>query len=205
MTATVGTVSQATLAQRAPTADVVADLAARLSVIEEQTSLHQRVSTAVERNVPLSAEPLCFGAQLPPPTFDGTTSGAGFSVRLKFIAALNGWTVQNKAQLRGAAVEYLEYIPQIVRSNYEALVSALETRFGDSHLLQLCLTQWKHVRQGHRGLQELAASVNSLSRKALSGRLTPTMDLIAANAFVNAINNRSVQHFVRLARPNNVG
>ncbi|KAH8027065.1 hypothetical protein HPB51_001961 [Rhipicephalus microplus] len=95
---------ETTLAQLAPTADVVADLAARLSVIEEQSGLQQRVSTVL-------------------------------------------------------------------------------------------------LRQGHCDLQELAAHVNRLSRKALSGRPTTTKDLIAANAFVDAINNRSIQHFMRLARP----
>ncbi|KAH8020373.1 hypothetical protein HPB51_001006 [Rhipicephalus microplus] len=44
---------EATLAQHAPTADVVADLAVRLSVIEEQSGHQQRVSSAVKRNVPL--------------------------------------------------------------------------------------------------------------------------------------------------------
>ncbi|KAH8032905.1 hypothetical protein HPB51_003689 [Rhipicephalus microplus] len=94
-----------------------------------------------------------------------------------------------------------EYIPQVVRSNYEALVSVLETRFAGSHLLQLYLTELKHVRQGHRDLQELAAHVDSLSRKVLLDCPTATMYLIAPNAFVDAINNRTVQHFVRLARP----
>ncbi|KAH8025730.1 hypothetical protein HPB51_010971 [Rhipicephalus microplus] len=103
---------EATLAQRGPTADVVADLAARLSVIEEKSGLQQRVSTAVERNIFLSAQPRFFGAQLPPPTFDGTTSWAVFLAQFESVTALNGWTVQNKpqalvVQLRGAAVEYL--------------------------------------------------------------------------------------------------
>ncbi|KAL1441908.1 hypothetical protein MTO96_008176 [Rhipicephalus appendiculatus] len=198
------------LAQRTSTADdVVADLAARVSVIEAQSSRQQRVSTSVEQNVPMLAQSRFFRAQLPPPTFDGTTSWAAFLVQFESVAALNGWTVQDKAQvlvvqLRAAAAEYLEYIPQVIRSNYEALVSALESRFGDHHLLQLYLTQLKHVRQGRRDLQELAAHVDSLSWKALSGCPTATMDLIAANAFVDAINNRNVQRFVRLARPTDV-
>ncbi|KAL1487130.1 hypothetical protein MTO96_031105 [Rhipicephalus appendiculatus] len=201
---------ETTLAQRTSTADdVVADLAAQVSVIEAQSGRQQRVSTSVEQNVPVSDQSRFFRAQLPPPTFDGTTSWAAFLVQFESVAALNGWTVQDKAQvlvvqLRAAAAEYLEYIPQVIRSDYGALVSALESRFGDHHLLQLYLTQLKHVRQGRRDLQELAAHVDSLSRKALSGCPTATMDLIAANAFVDAINNRNVQRFVRLARPTDV-
>ncbi|KAH7976694.1 hypothetical protein HPB52_018308 [Rhipicephalus sanguineus] len=195
------------LAQRTSTADdVVADLAARVSVIEAQSSRQQRVSTSVEQNNTGRAQSRFFGAHLLPPTFDGTTSWAAFLVQFESVATLNGWTVQDKAQvlvlqLRHAAAEYLEYIPQAIRSNYEALVSALESRYGDRHLLQLYLTQLKHVRQGRRDLQELAAHVDSLARKAFSGCPTATMDLIAANAFVDAINNRNVQRFVRLARP----
>ncbi|KAL1435127.1 hypothetical protein MTO96_011257 [Rhipicephalus appendiculatus] len=201
---------ETTLAQRTSTADdVVADLAARVSVIEAQSGRQQRVSTSVEQNVPMSPQSRFFRAQLPPPTFDATTSWATFLVQFESVAALNGWTVQDKAQvlvvqLRAAAAEYLEYIPQVIRSNYEALVSALKTRFGDRHLLQLYLTQLKHVQQGWRDLQELAAHVDSLSRKALSGCPTATVDLIAANSFVDAINNRNVQRFVRLARPTDV-
>ncbi|KAH8038117.1 hypothetical protein HPB51_022351 [Rhipicephalus microplus] len=81
---------EATLTQHAPTADVVADLAVRLSVIEEQSGFQQRASTPVERNVPLPAQPRFFGAQLPPLTFAGTTSWAAFLAQLEFVAVLNG-------------------------------------------------------------------------------------------------------------------
>ncbi|KAH7977000.1 hypothetical protein HPB52_022810 [Rhipicephalus sanguineus] len=188
---------ETTLAQRTSTADdVVADLAQR----------QQHVSTSVEQNNIGRAQSRFFGAHLLPPTFDGTTSWAAFLVQFESVATLNGWTVQDKAQvlvlqLRHDAAEYFEYIPRAIRSNYEALVSALESRYGDRHLVQLYLTQLKRVRQGRRDLQELAAHVNSLSRKAFSGCPTATMDLIAANAFVDAINNRNAQRFVRLARP----
>ncbi|KAH7982755.1 hypothetical protein HPB52_006936 [Rhipicephalus sanguineus] len=118
------------LAQRTSTADdVVADLAARVSVIEAQSNRQQRVSTSVEQNNIGRAQSRFFGAHLPPPTFDGTTSWAAFLVQFESVATLNGWTVQDKAQLlvlqlRDAAAEYLEYIPQGIRSNYEALVTS---------------------------------------------------------------------------------
>ncbi|KAL1426912.1 hypothetical protein MTO96_017904 [Rhipicephalus appendiculatus] len=105
------------LAQRTSTADdVVADLAERVSVIEAQSSRQQRVSTSVEQNVPMLAQSRVFRAQLPPPTFDGTTSWAAFLVQFESVAALNGWTVQDKAQvlvvqLRAAAAEYLRVHP----------------------------------------------------------------------------------------------
>ncbi|KAL1476025.1 hypothetical protein MTO96_036833 [Rhipicephalus appendiculatus] len=105
------------LAQRTSTADdVVADLAARVSVIEAQSSRQQRVSTSVEQNVRMLAQSRFFRAQLPPPTFDGATSWTAFLVQFESVAALNGWIVQDKAQvlvvqLRAAAAEYLE-LPQ---------------------------------------------------------------------------------------------
>ncbi|KAH7947620.1 hypothetical protein HPB52_014611 [Rhipicephalus sanguineus] len=106
------------LAQRTSTADdVVADLAARVSVIEAQSSRQQRVSTSAEQNNIGRAQSRFFGAHLLPPTFDGTTSWAAFLVQFESVATLNGCTVQDKAQvlvlqLRHAAAEYLEYIPQ---------------------------------------------------------------------------------------------
>ncbi|KAH7987851.1 hypothetical protein HPB52_024805 [Rhipicephalus sanguineus] len=59
----------------------------------------------------------------------------------------------------------------------------------------------KHIRHGRRDLQELATHVNSPFRKDLSGCPTVIMDLIAANAFVHAIDNNKSQCFVCLARP----
>ncbi|XP_049272511.1 ATP-binding cassette sub-family C member 2 [Rhipicephalus sanguineus] len=109
------------LAQRTSTADdVVADLAARVSVIEAQSNRQQRVSTSVEQNNIGRAQSRFFGAHLLPPTFDGTTSWAAFLVQFESIATLNGWTVQDKVQvlvlqLRDAAAEYLEHIPQEAR------------------------------------------------------------------------------------------
>ncbi|KAL1470042.1 hypothetical protein MTO96_040706 [Rhipicephalus appendiculatus] len=117
---------ETTLAQRTSMADnVVADLAARVCVIEAQSGRQQRVSASVEQNVAMSAQSRFFCAQLPPPTFDGTTSWAAFLVQFESVAALNGWTVQDKAQvfvvqLRAAAAEYHEYSPQVIRLNYEA-------------------------------------------------------------------------------------
>ncbi|KAH7984493.1 hypothetical protein HPB52_021845 [Rhipicephalus sanguineus] len=117
-------------------------MAARVSVIEAQSGRQQRVSTSVEQNVPILSKSRFFGAHLPPPIFDDTKSWAAFLVQFESVATLNGWTVQDKAQvlvvqLRDAAAEYLEYVPQVIRSNYEALVLALESLFGDRHLLQL--------------------------------------------------------------------
>ncbi|KAH8030584.1 hypothetical protein HPB51_010405 [Rhipicephalus microplus] len=48
---------EANFAQQAPMAHVIADLASRLSVIEEQSGLQQRVPTAVERHVPRKVQP----------------------------------------------------------------------------------------------------------------------------------------------------
>ncbi|KAH8024183.1 hypothetical protein HPB51_022244 [Rhipicephalus microplus] len=141
---------EATLAQRAPTADVAAVLAVRLSVIEEQSGLQQRVSTVVKRNVPLSAEPPFSEHNFHRLPSMASRRGQNFLVQFDSVADLNGLRVQNKAQalvmhLRGAALEYVEYIPHVVRENDEAQVSALETKFGDSHLLQFYLTQLKHI------------------------------------------------------------
>ncbi|KAH7970682.1 hypothetical protein HPB49_014177 [Dermacentor silvarum] len=100
--------------------------------------------------------------QLNSPSFDGTSSWAAFRVQFESVAALNAWTVRDKAQvlmaqLCGAAAGYLQNIPPVTRSNCEALISMVETRFGGHHLHQLYLTQLKHARQGQRDLQRLAA------------------------------------------------
>ncbi|KAH7959872.1 hypothetical protein HPB49_014510 [Dermacentor silvarum] len=115
-----------------------------------------------------------------------------FETRLRYLG-----------QLYGAAAEYFESIPLVTSSNVEALVSTLETSCG-SHLDQLFLTQLKRVRQGQRDLQRLAAYVDSLSRKALSGCATITINIIDANTFVDTVADNHVPRFVRHARPRDV-
>ncbi|KAH6942602.1 hypothetical protein HPB50_008427 [Hyalomma asiaticum] len=172
-------------AQHTTTAnEMIADLATGISSVKMQYGCQPRVSPPVD--------------QLNPPTFVDISSWAAFRGQFESAANLSGWTMGNKAQvlvaqLRGAAAEHFEYIAPPTGYSYEALVSTLESRFGNRQLHQLYLTQPKHVRQGQRDLQALAAYVGNLLR-----------DLTAANAFVDPIDDIHVRRSVRLTRPNAV-
>lgn len=58
------------------------------------------------------------------------------------------------AQPQSDAAECLEYVAESTRSDYEALVSSLAIRFGNSP--QLFRIRLRHVRLDHHDLQVLA-------------------------------------------------
>ncbi|KAL1426024.1 hypothetical protein MTO96_003493 [Rhipicephalus appendiculatus] len=89
---------ETTLAQRTSTADdVVEDLAARVSVIEAQPGGQQRMSTSVEQNVPMSAQSRFFAHNFHYLPLMVPHRGPHFWCSSESVAALNGWTVQDKA------------------------------------------------------------------------------------------------------------
>jgi len=65
--------------------------------------------------------------------------------------------------LRGPALELLQTLPIAKQSNYEALVAALERRYGDQHRKGVYQTQLK-ARQQKTGenLQEFEAEIRRL-------------------------------------------
>ncbi|KAH6948293.1 hypothetical protein HPB50_023347 [Hyalomma asiaticum] len=88
--------------------------------------------------------------------------------------ALSAWAEQYKApvlvtQLRSPAAEFLEHLLESDCTDYNSLVTALESRIGDSYLRLLHLTELQHVRQDKYSLPELAAHVEHFSWKALAG------------------------------------
>ncbi|UYV67950.1 hypothetical protein LAZ67_5002584, partial [Cordylochernes scorpioides] len=64
------------------------------------------------------------------------------------IAQANGWDVRDKASflaaaLRGPAVEVLQMIPEQLRLDFNALIDALESRYGEEHYQQLRVVKLK--------------------------------------------------------------
>ncbi|KAH6919887.1 hypothetical protein HPB50_029125 [Hyalomma asiaticum] len=83
-------------------------------------------------------------------------------------AALCAWPEEHNArilltQLRPPAAEFLGHLPVSNCTDYDSLVEALETRYGDSDLRHFHLTELQDVRQGKYSLQERAAHVERFS------------------------------------------
>ncbi|GBM62527.1 Retrovirus-related Pol polyprotein from transposon 297 [Araneus ventricosus] len=102
-----------------------------------------------------------------PLTFDGQTSWTVFKTQFDVVSSTNGWTDFVKASqlvalLRGSAAEVLQGIPADKLTDLTTIEKALESRFGDSHLMQFYKTELKTRRQKPgESLQVLAADGNA--------------------------------------------
>ncbi|GBN56664.1 Retrovirus-related Pol polyprotein from transposon 297, partial [Araneus ventricosus] len=137
-------------------------------------------------------------------TFDGQTSWTVFKTQFDVVSSANGWNNRVKASqlvasLRGSAAEVLQVIPSDKLTDLTTIESALEARFGDSHLTQFYRTELKTRRQKPgESLRVIAADVERLMSLAYAECPQDVRDSIAAQYFVDAIRDEDIQHATRL-------
>ena len=101
------------------------------------------------------------GATQRPPLYDGRSSWDAYVTQFGILAHLNNWNQEEKAtllavSLRGAALTVLSNLPAERRGNYQALVTALENRFGTAHQAELHRMK---LRNRTRGREETLAEL----------------------------------------------
>ncbi|UYV63048.1 hypothetical protein LAZ67_2002940 [Cordylochernes scorpioides] len=117
----------------------------------------------------------------------------------------NGWNVRNKASLlaaalRGPVVEVLQTIPEQLRLDFNALIDALESRYGEEHYQQLHVVKFKNRLQDKKeNLQDLAHDIRRLASLAYPTCPTEIQDLMAQHQFIDAIGDPETQKFARLS------
>ncbi|UYV64103.1 OVOL1 [Cordylochernes scorpioides] len=179
------------------------------SVKEEMASLKERLA-AVETGHPRtpvfqqennnSGRPL-----VKVPTFDGKSSWTSFKTQFDVVAQANGWNVRDKASflaaaLREPAVEVLQMIPEQLRLDFNALIDALESRYGEEHYQKLHLVRFKNRLQDKKeSLQDLAHDIRRLARLAYPTCPPEIQDFMAQHQFIDAIGDPETQRFVRLS------
>ncbi|GBM45500.1 hypothetical protein AVEN_210231-1 [Araneus ventricosus] len=137
-------------------------------------------------------------------TFDGQTSWTVFKTQFDVVSSTNGWTdfvkaSQLVASLRGSAAEGLQGILADKLTDLSTIEKALESRFGDSHLMQFYRTELKTRRQKPgESLQELAAGVERLMSLVYAECPLDVRESLAAQYFVDAIRDEDTQHSTRL-------
>ncbi|GBN17970.1 hypothetical protein AVEN_161554-1 [Araneus ventricosus] len=136
--------------------------------------------------------------------FDEQTSWTVFKTQFNVVSATNGWTdlikaSQLVASLRGSAAEVLQGIPPDKLTDLVTIENALESRFGDSHLIQFYRTELKTRRQKPgESLQVLAADREQLLSLAYAECPLDVRESLAAQYFVDAIRDEDTQHSTRL-------
>ncbi|GBM33146.1 hypothetical protein AVEN_83662-1 [Araneus ventricosus] len=137
-------------------------------------------------------------------TFDRQTSWTVFKTQFDVVSSTNGWTdfvkaSQLVASLRGSTAQVLQGIPSDKLTDLTTIEKALESRFGDSHLMQFYRTELKTRRQKPgESLQELAADVERLMSLAYAECPLDVWESLAAQYFVDAIRDEDTQHSTRL-------
>ena len=105
------------------------------------------------------------GATQRPPLYDGRSSWDAYITQFEMLAQLNHWTEVEEAtllavSLRGVALTVLSNLPADRRSDYRALVTALENRFGTAHQAQVHRMKLRNrTRKQDESLAELMENI----------------------------------------------
>ncbi|GFV44459.1 uncharacterized protein TNCV_4737131 [Trichonephila clavipes] len=101
-------------------------------------------------------------------TYDGKSSWQVYKTQFSIVADANQWDSQTKAcqlaaSLRADAADILQTLPETQRLDFDALVNALELRFGEKCVKDYSRLQLKSRQQKvSETLQELATDVERL-------------------------------------------
>ncbi|GFU26230.1 retrovirus-related Pol polyprotein from transposon 297 [Trichonephila clavipes] len=106
-------------------------------------------------------------------TYDGKSSWQVYKTQFSIVADVNQWDSQTKAcqlaaSLRADAADILQTLPETQRLDFDALVNALELRFGEKCVKDYSRLQLKSRQQKVSKRSELATDVERLSHLAFS-------------------------------------
>ncbi|GFY29299.1 gag-Pol polyprotein [Trichonephila clavipes] len=126
-------------------------------------------------------------------TYDGKSSWQVYKTQFSIVADVNQWDSQTKAcqlaaSLRADAADILQTLPETQRLDIDALVNALELRFGEKCVKDYSRLQLKSRQQKvSETLQELATDVERLSHLAFSDCPTEVREVLALQHFIDGV------------------
>ncbi|GFW27444.1 hypothetical protein TNCV_162891 [Trichonephila clavipes] len=138
-------------------------------------------------------------------TYDGKSSWQVYKTQFSIVADANQWDSQSKAcqlaaSLRADAADILQTLPETQRLDFDALVNALELRFGEKCVKDYSRLQLKSRQQKvSETLQELATDVERLSHLAFSDCPTEVREVLALQHFINGVRDPEIQKALRMA------
>ena len=147
------------------------------------------------------------GATQRPPLYDGRSSWDAYVTQFGMLAHLNNWNQEEKAtllavSLRGAALTVLSNLPAERRGNYQALVTALENRFGTAHQAELHRMKLRNRTRGREEtLAELMEDIERLARLAYADAAPAMLELLAKDQFIDSLTDEDIKLKVRQSRP----
>ena len=145
-----------------------------------------------------------------PGSYDGRASWDAYHTLFKMLARINGWKEEEKVtylavSLKGPALTVLNNIPPESLYSYDALVSALETRFGSAHQAELHRVRFKaRSRRRDEDLPELAEDIELLARLAYPQTTQSMLDLLAKDQFIDSLPDEDMRLRIRQSRPSSL-
>jgi hypothetical protein len=142
-----------------------------------------------------------------PTTFDGKTSWDAYKTQFEIVAEINGSESQEKAaflatSLQGQALSVLNCLSDSSRRNYNALVQALDSRYGtlcQSELNRATLRN--RIRRRDESLPELAGDIERLVRLAYPSGTPEMLEAFAKDQFVDAVHDDDIRLRIAQSRP----
>ncbi|GFY26869.1 gag-Pol polyprotein [Trichonephila clavipes] len=138
-------------------------------------------------------------------TYDGKSSWQVYKTQFSIVADANQWDSHTKAcqlaaSLRADAADILQTLPETQRLDFDALVNALELRFGEKCVKDYSRLQLKSRQQKvSETLQELATDVERLSHLAFSDCPTEVREALALQHFIDGVRDPEIQKALRMA------
>ncbi|GFW60701.1 retrovirus-related Pol polyprotein from transposon 412 [Trichonephila clavipes] len=138
-------------------------------------------------------------------TYDGKSSWQVYKTQFSIVADANQWDSQTKAcqlaaSLRADAADILQTLPETQRLDFDALINALELRFGEKCVKDYSRLQLKSRQQKvSETLQELATDVERLSHLAFSDCPTEVREVLALQHFIHGVRDPEIQKALRMA------
>ncbi|GFW14376.1 retrovirus-related Pol polyprotein from transposon 412 [Trichonephila clavipes] len=138
-------------------------------------------------------------------TYDGKSSWQVYKTQFSIVADANQWDSQTKAcqlaaSLRADAADILQTLPETQRLDFDALVNALELRFGEKCVKDYSRLQLKSRQQKvSETLQKLATDVERLSHLAFSDCPTEVREVLALQHFIDGVRDPEIQKALRMA------
>lgn len=130
--------------------------------------------------------------------YDDKVSWNAFQAQFETAAKRQSWNDEEKAyqlviSLKGAAVKVLEYLTAAQMQSYACIVRALQRRFGRRQQPEVYRAQLKaRTRRRDEPLPQLAQNIEVLVRGAYPMITEETIDMLAKDSFVNALNDKQL-------------
>jgi len=154
-----------------------------------------------------TGSPMELGTRRKPSEFDGRVAWEAYLAQFELVADAQGWSVDERAlqlvaSLRGAALEVLGHFTGGQPLEYQQVVEALRRRFGHHQQSEVYRARLKaRVRAKGEPLPQLAQELETLVRRAYPAASEDMVRELAKDQFVDALQDRELQLYVKQAHP----